>query len=151
MVPDRTFIFADSEYKIACEGRVTAWEFCYSPQNQKSVTFYPSIWNATEADNNGLVNYTLIRSNEVTYDQVGNGSVSCQTFSLPEEDQFIAPAGSVIGFYSNLRNKKADLLRTHKAMRVITTYQYNGNQSSVQAHNDIGYNIALRVHLGKCL
>ena len=152
VVVDRTFIFADQEYKIACNGTVIAWEFCYRVQEgRKSMTFYPSIWMPNETTDNGTVGYTLLRSNTVTFKPVrvgnnDNSNFSCQTFNLSEADQFIAPEGSVVGLYSSMRE---DLLRTNKEVRSFTTYQFNGNRSDVEITSNIGYNIALRAHLGK--
>lgn len=153
IIADQTFILANREYKVTCEGTVIAWEFCYRVRNQASATFYPSIWLA-EAGNNGTMNYTLIRSNNVTFttpSSVANDSnaILCQTFNLSKVDQFIAPAGSVVGLYSN----SVQLLRTNKAMSLITTYISPGNKSNIQTASfdtrDIGYNIGLRAHLGK--
>ena len=53
-----------------------------------------------------------------------------------------------MGLYSNLN---VQLLQTN-INRQITTYQMNGNQSRATVRNnrdDIDYNIAIRVHLGK--
>jgi len=146
IIPDRTFIFTDSDYEVVCEGTVIAWEFCYMPQNETSVTFYPGIWI-----DNGAINYTLVQSNNVTFvpSQVGNNTDSCQRVNLSETDQFTAPAGSVVGLYSNMVNPR--LWRTD-SNRPNITYQYRGNRSNVRIaeSNNINYNIAIRVHLGRC-
>ena len=157
VIADQTFILADHEYAVTCEGMVIAWEFCYRVQNRTSVTFYPGIWLANESVNSTM-NYTLVRSNQITFDSVqvddGINDVICRKFTLSEADQFIAPAGSVVGVYSNLRFVRPELLRTNKAMSRITTYSTPGNHSSIQTINpetrDIGYNIGIRVHLGRC-
>ena len=152
VVVDRTFIFADQEYKIACNGTVIAWEFCYRvQQSRKLMTFYPSIWMPNETTDNGTIGYTLLRSSTVTFIpvRVGNNSnsdFSCQIFNLSKVDQFIAPEGSVVGLYSIMRE---DLLRTNKRVSSFTTYQFVGNQSNVEITVNTGYNIALRAHLGK--
>ena len=152
VIANRTFIFADQEYQVTCKGTVIAWEFCYRVQeNGTSVTFYPGIWMPNETTDNGTIGYTLIQSNTVTFIpfQVGNNNsddFSCQTFNLSEADQFIAPEGSVVGVYSSMRE---DLLRTNKIDSSFTSYQFKGNQSDVKINDNNGYNIALRVHLGR--
>lgn len=155
---NQTFIFTDHDYTIPCEGTVTAWEFCYKVQKIKvPVTFYPGVWMVDEAKN-GVISYSLVQSNIITFmpSQVHDNSneVSCQTFNLSLSDQFIASVGSVVGLYSNTRTAQVKLLRTYKASSCITTYHSDGNQSFVQAtttdHDaNVGYNIAIRVHLGK--
>ena len=152
IVADRTFIFPDSKYEVVCEGTVIAWEFCYREENQQPMTFYPGIWMPTDNDTN---NYTLVQSNSVTFipTRVGNDSnndISCQTFNLSTADQFIAPAGSFVGLYSNMIRMEPSLLRT-RAVNMITTYQFIGNRSDVDisTSNNVNYNIALRVRLGK--
>ena len=153
IVPDRTFIFPDSKYEVVCEGTVIAWEFCYREENQQSMTFYPGIWMPTDNNTN---NYTLVQSNTVTFipTRVGNDSsnnISCQTFNLSTANQFIAPAGSVVGLYSGMRRMQPNLLRTENMGELFPTYQFMGNRSDVDisTSNNVSYNIALRVRLGK--
>ena len=150
VLADYTFIFTDSEYTVACEGIVIAWEFCYRTQRNTTVmTFYPGIWIPTETG------YTLVQSSTVTYTtpQVGDGNnnVLCQTFNLSEADQFTAPAGSVVGLYSNITRLQSFLLRTERTnMPSLTSYRFPGNHSIVNATNgNTRYSIALRVHLGR--
>ena len=146
---DQTFIIAG--YTVPCSGIVVAWEFCYQRSGQ-TVTFYPGIWRITETSSN--TDYTLVQSNNVTYDQSARDppdpitNFPCQIFNISDTDQFTAPAGSVVGLYSNVG---ALLLRTDNTDSSITTYQFSGNQSSVitTGNNNINYNIAIRVHLGK--
>ena len=114
------------------------------------MTFYPSIWMPTDDDTN---DYTLVQSNAVTFipTRVGNSgsdNISCQTFNLSDTDQFTAPAKSVVGLYSNIRRI---LVRTNSMRELITTYQFNGNRSDVNINdsNIVGYNVALRLHLGR--
>ena len=151
IIADRTFIFNDNDYKVVCEGTVVAWEFCYKPQNETSMTFYPGIW-MPEISDNGAINYTLVQSNSVTYTPIqlgdGNSGNSCQRVNLSVIDQFTAPAGSVVGLFSNERNMKPGLLRTNGGP---ITYQYFGNHSNVRVadSNNVSYNIAIRVHLGR--
>ena len=135
-------------YTVLCNEIVVAWEFCYRRFNA-SVTFYPSIWRITGT---GGINtdYELIQSNSVTYDASiqTSGVDSCQRVNLSTTDQFTAPAGSVVGLYSNFA---AQLLHTNTDSS-ITTYQFSGNQSNVHTvgnSNYVNYNIAIRVHLGK--
>ena len=147
----QTFILAG--YTVPCSETVVAWEFCYRISPAASVTFYPGIWRIT-GTMSGNTDYTLIQSNTVTYDpsvrdpQDSANINPCQIFSLSDTDQFTAPAGSVVGLYSNVG---AQLLYTNTDSS-ITTYQFSGNQSSVSSagnSNDVNYNIAIRVHLGK--
>ena len=120
------------------------------------MTFYPGIWRVTETtgNNNGLnTDYALVQSNTVTYDPRVHGPqdpnfVGCQIFNLSVTDQFTAPAGSVVGLYSNILTQ---LLHTNTNHLMITTYQFSGNQSSVTttgSGNDVNYNIAIIMHLG---
>ena len=147
---DQTFILAG--YTVPCSGTVVAWEFCYQLTGS-SATFYPGIWRIT-GTMSGNTNYTLIQSNNVTYDQSvrdpqdPTSIFPCQIYNLSDTDQFTAPAGSVVGLYSN---SLTQLLYTNNDSS-ITTYRYTGNQSSVSNasdSNDVNYNIAIRVHLGK--
>ena len=147
VIVDRTFVFAG--YTVPCGGTVVAWEFCYQISGATSVTFYPGIWRITGTSGSSS-DYAIVRSNTVTYDQTGNfdNIFPCQIFNLSEPDQFIAPAGSVVGLYSNVGPQ---LLRTNTGSS-ITTYRFIGNQSSVAIFansNDVNYNIAIRIHLGE--
>ena len=144
----QTFILAG--YTVPCGGTVIAWEFCYRLSNGLS-TFYPGIWGITGTRGGSSTDYELVQSNSITYDQSiqTSGVYSCQRVNLSTTDQFTAPAGSVVGLYSNVGTQ---LLHTNTDSS-ITTYQFSGNQSSVTAGNDddVNYNIAIRVHLGKWL
>ena len=99
--------------------------------------------------NSGNNDYELVQSSTVIFDSRGTPVeyFPCRMFSLSDTDQIIVPAGSVVGLYSNVGTQ---LLRTD-SNSLISTYQFSGNQSSVAADNDddIDYNIAIRVHLGK--
>jgi len=143
---DQAYILAG--YTVSCNRTVVAWEFCYQISSMTSVTFYPGIWRITGTsgiDNN----YELIQSNSITYNSTGSSFnlYPCQRVNLSEADQFTAPAGSVVGLYSGVGTQ---LLRTSTDSS-ITTYGFIGSQSSVRAgnNNDVDFNIALRVHLGK--
>ena len=143
---DRTYILAG--YTIPCSGTVVAWEFCYRISSTTS-TFYPSIWRIAGTTGSNT-DYELIQSNSVTYDASiqTSGVDSCQRVNLSTTDQFAAPARSVVGLYSNVITQ---LLQT-SAHGSITTYRFNGNQSSISVgghSNEVDYNIAIRVHLGK--
>ena len=138
---DQTYILVG--YTVPCSGTVVAWEFCYQINLETSVTFYPGIWSITGTSGNNT-DYELIQSNSVTYSNVD----SCQRFNLSTTDQFNVPAESVVGLYSST---KAPLLHTNMDSS-ITTYQFRGNQRSINNagnNNDVNYNIAIRVHLGK--
>ena len=151
---DKTFILAD--YIIPCNGTVVAWEFCYQISGAPSVTFYPGIWRITDVANNGNTDYELVQSNDVTFDPRGDpvNNHPCKNFTLPDTDQFIAPAGSVIGLYSNKGAVRPQLLITDDKNKSITTYQMNKNKTKVNNvkpgdREDDHYNIAIRVHIGK--
>jgi len=151
---NKTFILA--EYTVPCNGTVVAWEFCYQKANTTLTTFYPGIWKITSRSGNaqgiGNTEFTLVQSSRVTY----NSSVSilnmyqCQYIYLAKTDQFIAPANSVVGLYSN---NGTQLLHTN-TNNSIRTHQFNGSQSiftSTGMVHIVRYNIAIRVHLGKDL
>ena len=144
---DQTFILAG--YTVPCGGTVVAWEFCYQIRGAASVTFYPGIWRITGTSGNSNTDYTLVQSNNVTYDPRGDSAniFPCQIFNLSDTDQFTAPPGSVVGLYSNFGTS---LLHTNTDSS-ITTYQFSGNQSTdiTTGSDDVNYNIAIRVHLGK--
>ena len=151
VVLGQTFILAG--YTVPCGGTVVAWEFCYQLSGITSVTFYPGIWRITGTMGSNI-DYTLVQSNTVTYNpsvrdtQDPTNPFPCQIFNLSDTDQFIAPAGSVVGLYSNIGTI---LLRTNIDSS-IATYRFRGNQSSVSSagnDNDVNYTIAIRVHLGK--
>ena len=141
---DRTFILAG--YIIPCNGTVVAWEFCYRISGLTSVTLYPGIWKITGTTGPNT-DYELVQSNSVTYDSSiqTSGDNSCQRVNLSTKNQFTAPAGSVVGLYSNVGPQ---MLHTSTDSS-ITTYQLSGNQSSVTASSDVNYNIAIKIHLGK--
>ena len=148
VIQGRTFILTG--YTVPCSGTVVAWEFCYRLSAATSVTFYPGIWRitGTMASN---TDYALVQSNSVTYNasiQTNNGIHSCQRVNLSTTDRFIAPAGSVVGLYSNV----GALLLHSNTDSSMTTYQFSGNQSNINnaGNNEIvNDNIAIRVHLGK--
>ena len=148
---DQTFILAG--YTVPCSGTVVAWEFCYQITNTPSVTFYSGIWRITGTSSNGNTDYELVQSNNVIFDPRSALPIihPCQIFNLSDTDQFTAPAGSIVGLYSNVGTQ---LLRTNTDSS-ITTYQFSGNQSSVRRlrttgnSDDVDYNIGIRVHLGK--
>ena len=137
-------------YTVQCDGTVVAWEFCYQTNDTTSVTFYPGIWRIRPTMGMGNTDYELIQSNNITYNQSvwTNGIHSCQRVNLSTTDQFTAPAGSVVGLYSNVQTQ---LLHTN-TNGSITTYQFSDNQSSVNNagnNEDVNYNIAIKVHLCK--
>ena len=141
----QTFILAG--YTVNCNTTVVALEFCYRISSTL-VTFYPGIWKI--ADNNSNINYELVQSSNITYNSSiqTSGDDSCQRINLSTTDQFTAPAGSVVGFYSDVY---AQLLHTNSDSS-ITGYRFSGNQSSVSINsssNHINYTIAIKVHLGK--
>ena len=144
---NKTFILAG--YIIPCSETVVAWEFCYRLSTDTSVTFYPGIWKITGT--RGMNNdYKLVQSNSITYNQSiqSSGTYLCQRVNLPTANQFTAPAGSVVGLYSNVGTQ---LLRTNDHSKSITTYRFGGNQSNFTSHGhseDVNFNIAIRVHLG---
>ena len=137
-----------TEYVVPCSKTVVAWEFCYQISAATSVTFYPGIWRMTGmADSN--TDYEIVQSNNVTYDssiQTNDvDSNSCQKVNLSTTDQFTAPAGSVVGLYSNF---PAQLLYTDSSS-LITTYKFDF--SDANNNGSVHYNIAIRVHFGKTM
>ena len=146
---DQTYILAG--YAVPCTGTVFAWEFCYRISAATSVTFYPGIWRITGTTDSNT-DYELVQSNSVTYNSSiqTSGVDSCQRVNLLMTDQFTAPAGSVVGLYSNVGTQ---LLYTNTDSS-MATYRFSGNQSSVHTtgnNNDVNYNIAIIVHLGKII
>ena len=106
------------------------------------MTFYPGIWRITGI-NGPNTDYRLVQSNTITYDSsINTGGVdSCQRVNLSTTDQFTAPAGSVVGLYSNVGPQ---LLHTNTDSST-TTYQFSGNQSSVTmagSNDDVNYILA---------
>ena len=143
----QTFILAG--YTVPCSGTVVAWEFCYQISSAILPTFYPGIWRITGTSGN--TDYALVQSNTVTYNASGTplNNFPCQRFNLSDTDQFTAPAGSVVGLYSNVGTQ---LLHTNRDPSSITTYRFTGNKSNISNagnSNDVNYNISIRVHLGK--
>ena len=145
---DRTYIL--DGYTIPCEGVVNAWEFCYQVEGESPVTFYPGLWRLTSSSGFILITrrYSLIQSNNITFSPTGN-ILSCQMFNLSETEQFTAPEGSVVGLYSNKGSPRPLLLFTNNDNDI--TYQVSGNQTSVTGNfnNDVNYNIAIKVYIGK--
>ena len=144
---DRTFILAG--YAIPCGGTVVAWEFCYRISGLTLVTFYPGIWRIIGTSGSNT-DYELLQSNSITYDSSiqTSGDDACQRVNLSTTDQFTVPAGSVVGFYSNVG---AQLLHTDTNSS-ITTYQFSGNYGIIKMvdnNDDVNYNIAIRVYVGK--
>ena len=145
---DKTFILTG--YTVPCNGTVVAWELCYRTSNGL-FTLYPGIWRMTGTSSN--TDYELVQSNSVTYDAaIQTGGIDhnnpCQRVNLSPTDQFTAPARSVVGLYSNFQTQ---LLHTSTDSS-LTTFQFSGNQSSVTMadnNDDVNYNIAIRVYLGK--
>ena len=146
VLQSQTFILAG--YTVPCNETVVAWEFCYKISDAASVTFYPGVWRITGTKGSNT-DYELVESNSVTFDSRGTpaNTFPCRTFNLSTTDQFTAPAGSVVGLYSNTG---VQLLHTNTD-KSITTYHFSGNQSTVTVGNNdnVDYNIAIRVHLGK--
>ena len=152
-----TYILATNAF--SCVGIVSAWEFCYQASSiNELVTFYPGIWRITPQTGRGRGrgreqgdDYELVQSTKVTFNTSGT---SCQVFQLLDTDQFTAPKDSFIGLYTNTGTR---LLRTNNNNRSITTFQFDGNRSSVNnarpdnRMDDVNYNIAIRVHLSKCI
>jgi len=143
---DQTYILAG--YVVQCEGIVTTWEFCYRILNATLLTFYPGIWKNT-LGSGGDNAYSLIQSSTVKFTPNGTSANSCQNYTLPATEQFIAPSGSVVGLYSNKGIQRTLLLHTSTTNQ-ITTYEVAGNQSTISTSaNVVNYNIAVRVHLSK--
>jgi len=78
---------------------------------------------------------------------------SCQNYTLPVTEQFTAPSRSVVGLYSNRGVSRPLLLYTNNNTQQITTQEVARNQSSIMSsgNDDVDYNVAIRLHLGKLL
>ena len=146
----KTYILAG--YEVPSDATVVAWEFCYQKMDATSVTFYPGIWRITDVnDRNSETDYELVQSNTITYNPSSiTDQLPCLMFNLSVTDQFTVSEGSVVGLYSN---RGTLLLRTN-ANDVITTYEDNGIQSSINNlrpnnNDDVNFNAAIRVHLSK--
>jgi len=137
---DSTFLL--TEYIVPCTGIVIAWEFCYRVVNQNSsVSFNPGIWS-----NGSDTSFKLVQSSNVSF--IPSGDInSCQTVSLSETDQFTAPAGSVVGLYSNKNDMRSQLLGTNNTG---STYIFTiGNFTDVKTNRaiELNHSIAIRLHL----
>ena len=146
---NQTYILAG--YTVPCNGTVIAWEFCYLPNSSIPMTFYPSIWRAN-TKTNGNTDLKLIRSNNVTFTPNGNSGNSCEIFNLSISDQFTAPAGSVVGLYSNTDGKRPLLLCNDSNLSVVAyKVKRNGNHTDGRHSRvmKVDYNIAIKVYLGK--
>ena len=146
---DQTFLLAG--YAVPCDGTVIAWEFCYQKNGAKSVTFYPGIWRIVDPKN---AVYELIQSNNITFTPNGSGDNACQKLYLSVKDQFTAPAGSIVGLYSNKGRKRPQLLFT-ATNDSIRTYKNRGNHSDIKNAGkgrnrmEVDYNVAIKVYLSK--
>ena len=141
---DRTYILAG--YTVPCSATVVVWEFWYQIGGATLATLNPGIWRKTRTSD--VICYTLIRSNELTYNPGGpsNNPRIRKIFNLSDTEQFTVPAGSVVGVYSG----SAQLLHTNTD-NSITVYEFRQNQNSVNSSGtNVHYNIAIRAHLGKC-
>ena len=143
----RTFILADQQYTVPCKGKVVAWKFCYRYQFRNTttaVTFTASIWR-----NNSNNTYKQVDSSVIKFipNRTDSSVSPCQKFYLSREDQFIAPVGSVVGFYSNTGAMQSLLLYADSN---ITTYMFIGNDTQYQIINSqiLNYTIAINVYLG---
>jgi len=141
-----TYILIANDYKVNCEGKVFAWEFCYQAgQNDLNRTFYPGIWEKGKGKEKDK--YSIKQSNMVTFNPTENMS-PCQMFNLPTPEQFTAPKDSFIGLYSNTGSTRPLLFAYNNNGK---TYQSIGNHSKVdtkglEADN---FNIAIRVHISE--
>ena len=145
---DRTFILDDNQHTIPCEGNVTAWEFCYKI-GEKNESFNASIWKVTGNT------FVQVNSTNITFTPTSNNSevFSCQIFNLSDTDQFTAPAGSVVGLYSNTGRMRSQLLYTINITSNIKTYRFYGPPKGILKINDketviSNYSISINVYLG---
>ena len=146
---NQTFILAG--YTVPCNATVVAWEFCYQTKDATPVTFYPGIWR-TNTSTNGSTDFKLVQSNNVTFTPNGNSGNTCQIFNVSTTDQFTAPAGSVVGLYSNTDRKRPLLLRNDSNVSVIAyKVKMKGNYTDVRHSGvmKVDYNIAIKVYLSK--
>ena len=148
VIEDRTFILYDDH--ISCEGKVTAWKFCYRIQgNNTIVSFIASVWKIIGNK------FVRVHSNNITFIPTSNNNdvYTCQIFNLSDTDQFTAPAGSVVGLYSNTGRMRPELLSTNKTASNITTYMFYGGSKDVLTTNNTeevrrNYSISIKVYLG---
>ena len=144
---DRTFILYDD--RISCEGKVTAWEFCYKIAGNNTVSFNAGVWKIIGNK------FVQANSNNITFIPTSNNSdiYPCQIFNVSDTDQFTAPAGSVVGLYSNTGHMRPQLLSNNNVTSNITIYWSIGNPKDVPITNNTNkilknYIIFIKVYLG---
>ena len=150
IVQDQTVILADHQYTVPCDGNVIAWRFCYQlfGNNGSVVSFSAGIWRSSNTNYSGSTNFMQVNSSVISfYQNVSGGASYCQTFNLSTTDQYTAPAGSVVGLYSNVGEMFSSLLNTSSN---ITAYKFDGNRTDVNvSDSEVGsYNIAIELYLG---
>ena len=150
LTQNQTYLLADQQYTVPCKGKVIAWEFCYLAQaRHTNVSLYVGIWRMIDAtDHSGSITYVQVNSNVIAFVPDGR-SYTCQRFNLSVKHQFIAPAGSIVGLYSNLGPMFSLLLYTNS--NDITGYMFNGNRKNITINaNDKMFDsrISIKLHLG---
>ena len=145
---DQTVILADRQYTVPCDGNVISWRFCYQLYgNNESVSFSAGVWRASGTDHSGSTNFMLVNSSVISFYQNDSGYGSCQRVNLSTTDQYTAPAGSVVGLYSNAGLMFSSLLNTSSNVKA---YKFDGNRTDVNTSDgEVGsYNIAIELYLG---
>ena len=145
---DQTVIFADRHYTVLCDGNVMAWKFCYQLfGNNQSLSFSAGVWKPSGTNRSGNTNYMQVNSSVISFYLNGSGDASCQRVDLSTTDQYTAPAGSVVGLYSNVGIMYPQLLNTSSN---VTAYKFDGNRTDVNiSDGEVGsYNIAIELYLG---
>ena len=94
------------EYTIPCNGTVCAWSctICHTENLKEDswIEINPGVWRNIE---DGV--FELLRDNKLTFhfssgdngDNVHDGEIKCNSHYKEVEEQFIAPAGSVVGLH----------------------------------------------------
>ena len=144
----QTVILVDHQYTVPCDGKVIAWRFCYKLYgNNQSVSFSAGVWKPSGTNHSGNTNYMQVNSSVISFYLNGSGEASCQRVNLSSTDQYTAPAGSVVGLYSNVGLMFSPLLNTSSN---VTAYKFDGNRIDVNiSDGTVGnYNIAIELYLG---
>ena len=144
----QTVIFADHQYTVPCDGNVIAWRFCYQLfGNNQSVSFSAGVWRSGEVNYNGSTNFMQINSSVISFYPNGWSDTSYQRVNLSATDQYTAPAGSVVGLYSNVGLMFSPLLNTSSN---VIAYKFDGSRTDINiGDGEVGsYNIAIELYLG---
>ena len=146
----KTFIVADHQYTVYCDGNVIGWKFCYQlyGNNGSVISFIAGIWRSSGINRSGSTSYMQVNSSVISYFQNGsNGTTYCQRVDLSATDQFTAPAGSVVGLYSNVAPMFSSL-KTTSSNTTVYMFDENGTEYNTSDGEVGNYNIAIELYLG---